>query len=126
MSDATKALASITPKVRQQIHQSFMRMVGVCQLQAMYRYKLGIRRPPSAYLHVGTAVDKSIGFNLQHKIDELALAKRGDVIDLAVSVFDERQAKDPIELDPDEKREGKALSDVLGENKDKTVDLAGL
>lgn len=116
----------MSEKKRRQIHQSFMRMVSTCQMQAMYRYLLGIRRPPSAYLHVGTAVDKSIGFNLQHKIDELELAKRSDVIDLAASIFDERQEKEPIELDPEEKAEKKSLELVLGENRDKTVDLAGL
>lgn len=124
MTDASSAIASITPKKRQQIHQSFMRMVGVCQLQAMYRYKLGIRRPPSAYLHVGTAVDKSITADLQHKIDHQELMKRSDVIDLAASTFEERDAAEPFELDADDKDKGR--EQVKSENKDKTVDLAGL
>lgn len=126
MPDATKALASITRKPREQIHQSFMRMVGICQMQAMFRYKLGIRRPPSAYLHVGTAVDRSITADLQHKIDTHELMKRSDVIDLAASTFEERDSAEPFNLDPDEKEQKISREQIKSENKDKTVDLAGL
>ncbi len=126
MTDVVKELASITPRAREQFHQSFIRMLGVCQLQAMYRYELGIRRPPSAYLHVGTAVDRSVTADLQNKIDLGELLPRTKVIGVAEEVFDSKMQSDPIELDPEEVKEGKSKAQIIGENKDKTLDLAGL
>ncbi len=126
MTDATNALKSITPKKREQIHISFMSMLSVCQLRTWFRYGLGIRRPPSAYLHVGTAVDSSVTRDLQNKIDTGELLKRDDAIEIAAETFKERVDKEPIELDPDEKREGKPINTVLGEANDKAVALAGL
>jgi hypothetical protein len=126
MSDTAKALASITPKKREQIHQSFMNMLGVCQLRTMFRYKLGIRRPPAAFMHVGTAVDASVTKDLQNKIDTGELLKRQDAIDIAASTFEEREKKEPFELDPEEKKEGISKDVAKGEAKDKSVALAGL
>lgn len=126
MTDATSALKSITPKKREQIHQSFMNMLGVCQLRTMFRYKLGIRRPPAAFMHVGTAVDASVTADLEHKINTGELLKRSDCIDVAATVFESREEAEPFELDPDEKAEGLTKEKAKGEAKDKSVDLAGL
>jgi len=126
MSEVTEALKSITPRKRQQIHTSFMDVLWRCELQAMYRYLLGIRRPPSAYLHIGTGVHKSVELDLQNKIVTGELLKRSDAIEIAGATFESKAASDPIELEPDEKKEGKSVSQVLGESKDKTVALAGL
>lgn len=126
MPDVTSQIKSITPKVREQIHQSFMNMLGVCQLRTMYRYKLGIRRPPAAFMHVGSAVDASVTQDLQNKITTGELLKRSDCIDVAASTFEAREEAEPFELDPEEKKEGISKEKAKGEAKDKTVDLAGL
>ncbi len=125
-SDAVKALQSITPKQREQLHISGINMLNECGARFEFRYILGIRRPPAAFMHVGTATDHSITANLQNKIDTQEFLPRPDALELAAAKFDERQAAEPIELDPDEKREGKSLETVLGESKDKAVALSGL
>ena len=126
MSEVAKELASITPKKRSQFHQSFMRMLGVCQMQTMFRYELGIRRPPSAYLHVGSAVDASVGADLGNKIATGELLKREDAIGIAEQTFDAKESKDPFELDPEEKQEGISKESAKGEAKDKACNLSGL
>jgi hypothetical protein len=126
MSDAVKALASITPKMRVQVHQSFIRMLSVCQLQAFFRYELGIRRPPAAYLHVGTAVDKSVTGDLQNKITHGELLKRSEAVGIAEDTFDLKMNQEPIELEPADKLAGKSKEQVVSEAKEKTLDLAGL
>jgi hypothetical protein len=126
MSDVAKQLAGITRKPRQQIHTSFMDVLSRCEMQAMYIYLLGIRRPPRAFLHVGTGVHRSVELDLQSKIDTGELLKRNDAVEIAGAAFDQSAAKDPIELGPDEKEENKSVIQVMGESKDKTVALAGL
>ncbi len=124
MTDATKALASITPKQREQLHISGINMLNECGKRFEFRYVLGIRRPPAVFMHIGTAVDESVSRDLQHKIDTQELLKRDDAIEIASATFDQRQAKEPIELEADQ--EGQSVEQVLGEAKDKTVALAGL
>jgi hypothetical protein len=126
MNDVTRAIKSITPKKREQLHISAINMLDECGKRFEFRYILGIRRPPAVFMHVGTAVDESIAHDLQHKITKGVLMKRGDVLDVAAEIFDQNQKKMPIELDPDEKREGKSLDAVLTEGKEKSVALAGL
>jgi hypothetical protein len=126
MADATQALKSITPKKREQLHVSGINMLSECGKRFEFRYILGIRRPPAVFMHIGTAVDQSVASDLQHKIDTGELLKRDDAIGIASAKFDERQSKEPIEMESDEKAEGKSVEAVLGEAKDKTVALAGL
>lgn len=126
MNDASKALESITPKKREQLHISGINMMHDCGKRFEFRYILGIRRPPAVFMHIGSAVDESVTRDLQNKIDHGELLPRTDVIDLASAKFEERQSKEPIELEADEKAEGKSVEAVLGEAKDKTVALAGL
>jgi hypothetical protein len=126
MSDVAEALKSITPKKRLQIHQSFMGTLGICQLRTMFRYKLGIRRPPSAYLHVGSAVDASVTQDLQNKIDTGELLKRQDAVDIAAATFEAKEASDPFELEVSEKADGISKAVAKGEAIDKSVELAGL
>ena len=126
MTDATNAIKSITQKKREQLHISAINMLEECGKRFEFRYILGIRRPPAVFMHVGTAVDTSVSKDLQHKIDKGELMKRSDVIDLAASTMDIEQKKMPIELDPDEKREGKTVEKVLAEAKEKSIALAAL
>jgi hypothetical protein len=126
MPDATEALKSITPKKRMQYHQSFMSTMSVCQLRAMFRYQLGIRRPPSAYLHVGSAVDASVTQDLQNKIDTGELLKRQDAVDIAAATFEAKESSDPFEVELSEKKEGISKDAAKAEALDKSVSLAGL
>lgn len=122
------SLDKILPKkkTRMQMHISAVNMLNTCGQQFFYRYVLGIKRPPSAYLIVGTATDESVNKNLDHKIETGELLKRKDVIEIGAAKFDAEQKATPIELEPDEKREGLSIEQVLSEAKEKTVDLAGL
>jgi hypothetical protein len=113
-------------KKRQQLHQSGLNMLSVCGLQFQYRYIEGIKRPPNAFLLVGKACDESATQNLQHKIDHHELLQRNEALGVAETAFDQEQSKQPIELDPDEKREGRSLELVLGEARDKSINLSGL
>jgi len=113
-------------KVRKQIHVSAVNMMSECQVRAEFRYLRGIRRPPSAYLLVGSSTDESVAKNLGNKITTGELLPRKDAVEIAAVKLDAMQEKDPIELDTDEKAEGKSIESVLGEAKDKTVALAGL
>ena len=119
---------TITPKSkqRQQLHVSGVNMANDCGQRFVFRYLLGIKRPPSAFLLVGKSTDESVTCNLNNKIDTGELLKRDDVLGIASATFDDEQKKESIELDADEKAEGKSLEQVLGEAKDKTVALAGL
>jgi hypothetical protein len=126
MTDLTKEIESLTPKLRQQLHISGVNMLSDCGQRFFFRYILGIRRPPGAYVAVGSAVHDTIARNLSYKITNKELLPREDVIGLADSIFDVVVAKEPIELEEDEKKEGKTLKQVLGEAKDKAVALTGL
>lgn len=124
MPDATKDLKSITPKQREQFHISGINMLQECGKRFEFRYILGIRRPPAVFMHIGTAVDQSVSQDLQHKIDHGELLKRDDAVEIAAVTFTQRQEKEPIELEPDER--GRDIKEVIGEAKDKSVALAGL
>lgn len=124
MTDVAKQLASITPKKREQLHISGVNMLSECGKRFEFRYVLGIRRPPAAFMHIGTAVDASVSRDLQNKIDTGDLLKRDDAVEIAAETFKARVEADPIELDPADR--GRAIAEVLGEAQDKTVALAGL
>src|SRR4029077_4573656 len=98
MTDATKALASITPKKREQLHVSGINMLSDCGKRFEFRYILGIRRPPAVFMHIGTAVDASVSEDLLNKITHGVLLPRPDAIDIASAKFEERQSREPIEL----------------------------
>lgn len=116
----------MSQKLRKQLHISGMNTMMDCQVRWKFRYVDNIKRPPAAYLLVGSATDESATRNLQNKIDTQELLPRKDAIGVAEAKFDEDKAKEPIELDADEKREGKSLTEVLGFARDKTMNLAGL
>jgi hypothetical protein len=97
-----------------------------CGQRFFYRYVLGVKRAPSAFLLIGTSTHHSVTRNLDNKIETGELLKRQDAIGAAEEKFDTEQKVQPIELEPDEKREGKALADVLAEARDKTMALSGL
>ena len=126
MSEVVPPLSQILPrhKLRQQLHISSVNMLNDCGQRFLYRYVLGKRRPPSAFLLVGTAVDASVDQDLTHKIETGDLLPREDVLGIAAARFEADKESEPIDLEPEEK--GKSLEEVLGAAKDKAVDLAGL
>jgi len=126
MSEAAKALASITKEPRKQLHISGVNMLNDCGQRFFYRYVMGIRRPPAAYVLVGKATDEVVSQNLKNKITTGELLPRKEVIELADSEFEFQKNKTPIELDPDERKEGRTLDSVLVDAHDKTLAVVGL
>ncbi len=121
-------IETITPKAkqRQQIHVSALNMAADCGQRFLFRYILGIKSPPNAFLLVGKSTDESVTQDLDHKIETGELLRREDVLGISAAKFDQEQKNEPIELDQEEKKEGKSLDQVLGEAKDKAVCLSGL
>ena len=113
-------------KLRKQLHISGLNMLTECGYRFYFRYILGHKRPPSAFLLVGTATDESVAQNLTHKIETEELLPRAEAVGIAEATFDAEKAKEAIELDEEEKREGLSLETVLGQARDKAVNLAGL
>ncbi len=113
-------------KQRRQIHVSGVNMMNDCGQRFLFRYILGIKSPPNAFLLVGKSTDESVTRDLDHKIETGELLRREDVLEISAAKFEEEQKNEPIELDQDEKKEGKSLEQVLGEAKDKAVCLSGL
>ena len=101
-------------------------MLTDCGQRFFYRYILGIKRPPSAFMLVGTSTHRSVTRNLDNKIETGDLLKRDEAIGAAEEKFDAEQKLTPIELEADDKREGLSLDTVLAEARDKSVSLAGL
>jgi hypothetical protein len=127
MSDASKALKSITPRgKREQLHISGINMLEECGKRFEFRYILGIRRPPAIFMHIGTAIDESVSQDLQYKIDHGELLKRDHALEIAAAKLEQEQQRQPAELEPSDKREGKTIEKVVAEAKDKTVALAGV
>lgn len=129
MSDAVVPLIEkITPKSKQrkQIHVSAINMANDCGQRFLFRYILGIKSPPNAFLLVGKSTDESVTRDLDHKIDTGELLRREDVLEISAAKFEQEQKNEPIELDDEEKKDGKSLERVLGEAKDKAVCLSAL
>jgi len=129
MSEAVvPPIMAIRPKAKQrkQIHVSSINMANDCGQRFFYRYILGIKSPPNAFLLIGKSTDESVTRDLDHKIETGELLRREDVLEISAAKFELEQKNEPIELDEDEKKEGKSLAQVLGEAKDKAVCLSGL
>jgi hypothetical protein len=111
-------LKSITPKIRQQLHQSGLEMLSKCGIQFEFRYLKGIRRKPNAFLLCGTATDRAVTTDLNHKIDTGELEQEDVLLDIARDSIEHNPEKDEIELEEDE-----TAGTVLSETKDKAVRL---
>jgi hypothetical protein len=85
-----------------------------------------MKSPPNAFLLVGKSTDESVTQDLDHKIETGELLRREDVLEISAAKFEQEQKAEPIELDADEKKDGKTLEQVLGDAKDKAVCLSGL
>jgi hypothetical protein len=122
------SIHQITPKakLRRQIHVSGINMANDCGQRFLFRYILGIKSPPNAFLLVGKSTDESVTCDLNHKIETGELLKREDVLEISAAKFEQERKNEPIELDQEEKKDGKSLDQVLGEAKDKAISLSGL
>jgi hypothetical protein len=122
------SIEEITPKakLRRQIHVSGINMANDCGQRFLFRYILGIKSPPNAFLLVGKSTDESVTRDLDHKIETGELLQRDDVLEISAAKFEQEQKNEPIELEPEEAKAGKSLEQVLGEAKDKAVSLSGL
>lgn len=108
-------------KLRAQLHQSGLEMISKCGVQFAFRYLQGLKRKPNAFLICGTATDRAVGTDLDHKIDTGELEQESVLLDVARDAVEKYPEKESIELDEDEA--GKSVNDVLGETKDKAVRL---
>lgn len=124
-SDAL-ALGGITQKQRQQLHVSGMNQARNCGIQFMFQHMLGLPRPPRSHLHAGSATHESIATNLRSRIERGEYLPKKEAMGVAEQVFDDLQSREPIEPDPDEKADGLSAADVVGQAKDKAVNLSGL
>jgi hypothetical protein len=98
-------------------------MHNECGQRFYYRYVLGKRQPPGAFLIRGSAVDKSVTADLDNKIETDELLPDDIIEDIAAEYVEKE--KDSIELIDDEERKiGKEK--VVAATKDEAVTLARL
>jgi hypothetical protein len=114
-------LKSITPKIRKQLHQSGLEMLSKCGIQFEFRYLKGIKRKPNAFLLCGTATDKAVTTDLNHKIQTGELESEDVLLDIARDSIENSPEKNDIELEDEEV--GNSVSSVISETKDKAVRL---
>jgi len=115
------SLKSITPKIRQQLHQSGLEMLSKCGIQFEFRYLKGMKRKPKSFLICGTATDAAVGTDLDCKIRTGELEQESVILDVARDAVANHPERDNIEPEDDEK--GKSNADILGEVTDKAVRL---
>ena len=124
-------------KVRRQIHQSGLMMLSQCGMRFYYRYILGEKRPPNAFMVVGSATDVTVNKNLDNKIDTGELLPREAISDFAATAFEKKWDSEPVkteegdevegrvELTDDDKEDGfSSLRQLHDRSKDKAVGLS--
>jgi hypothetical protein len=109
-------------KLRKQLHISGINMLNECGIRFEFRYILGMKRKPNAFLHCGTGTDKAVSSDLTNKIDKGELLAEKDVQDIAASAVKKSVEENGLDL-LDEDAEGKSKDDVVGETVDKAVRL---
>ena len=105
---------------RRQIHQSNIETLSKCGILFENVYVLHRRRRPKSFLICGTATDKSIGVDLNHKIDCGELEKESVLTDVA---RDAAQSADYDELEPEDDEIGKSVESIRDAVSDKAVRL---
>lgn len=108
---------------RKQLHVSGIDMHNECGQRFYYRYVVGKKQPPGAFLIRGSAVDKSVTADLDNKIETDELLPDDIVEDIAAEYVEKE--KDSIELiDEEERKIGREK--VIAATKDEAVTLARL
>jgi len=78
------------PSDRQHFSHSQLGMLRRCEQQWCYRYALGIKRPPSAAMTIGSAFNDGITYNLARKIDSGVDLPTSEVVEVAVTGLENR------------------------------------
>jgi len=105
---------------RRQIHQSNVEMLSKCGILFENVYVLQKRRRPKSFLICGQATDKTIGVDLNHKIDKGELEQESVLTDVA---RDAVQSADFDELEPEDEEVGKPIETIRDVTADKAVRL---
>lgn len=99
-------------------------MFGGCPEQYRRRYIERERTIPKAYLHVGTAVDKTIARNMRSKLDHGLLLGQDEIRDLAKTFFDKKVDEEGIEFSKEERAAGEAKAKTAAIEKSRRLVLA--
>ena len=100
-----------------------MNMFSGCAAAYYQRYICGIKTPPGVALLIGTGLHGGAELNLRQKIETRQDLPLSDVKDAAATAFESRLAEDGVFMTKEEKE----ISDqLLGEAKDKTVQMVGV
>jgi len=93
----------MTDKVESKPHlsPSQVLMLQRCPAQWYYRYKMGLKVPPSAAMSLGSSVDTGISHNYEQKVESHEDMPLDDVLDAFSTDFEDR--KDETAWDKDEK-----------------------
>jgi hypothetical protein len=105
---------------RRQIHQSNIETLSKCGIMFENIYVLHKRRRPKSYQICGTATDKSVGADLNHKIDQGELEQESVLLDMA---RDSVQNADFTDLEPEDEEVGKPVEIIRDVIADKAVRL---
>jgi hypothetical protein len=105
---------------RKQIHQSGMETLSKCGIQFENIYVKHLRRRPKTFLICGTAVDESVGADLNHKIDTGELEKESVILDVA---RDSAQKAEYGDVEPEDDEAGKSVEQLRDTVTDKAVRL---
>lgn len=118
---SSDALATMTVKLRQQLHQSGLEMLSKCGIQFEFRYLKGMKRKPKSFLICGTATDAAVGTDLDSKIRTGELEQESVILDVARDTVKYHPERDNIEPEDDEI--GKSNEQILADVTDKAVRL---
>lgn len=99
-------------------------MLSKCGVAYENRYVKKRKVAPGVSLLVGRAVDRSVGFNLEHKMAGMGLLPREAVADFARDAFNLEWDRSNVSLLPEEAMLGPKR--VKGANADKSIRLAKL
>jgi hypothetical protein len=105
---------------RRQIHQSSVETLSKCGILFENVYVLHKRRKPKSFLICGSATDKSVGMDLNHKIDEGELEKEEVLTDAARDSVHKAEFTD---LEPEDDEVGKPITTIRDMIADKAVRL---
>jgi PD-(D/E)XK nuclease superfamily protein len=105
---------------RKQHHQSSIETLSKCGVLFENVYIKHLRRRPKTFLICGTAVDASVGIDLNHKIDTGELERESVILDIA---RDSAQKADYSDLSPEDEEKGKSVDELRGLTTDKAVRL---
>jgi len=113
-------------KVRRQLHQSALTMLEDCGMRFYYRYVLGEKTKPNAFVAVGSATHAIVRRDLDSKIDTGELLPDEAIEDLASDAFTKAWESEEIVLEEDERASGLTIKEVRKRSKDKTLTLTTL